>query len=87
MVLHLVEVLRFEEVRFPRAPHDLFAVARDGRPDLRRPVAGLVGSGLDGCGGGGGRKREVHHVEHAAQASGHLRESGRVVPLETVFHQ
>ena len=81
MVLRLVEVLRFEEVRFSRASHDLLAVARDGRPDLRRPVAGLVGRGLDGGGriGGGGGKREVHHVEHAAQAPRHLRESERCV--------
>ena len=80
VVLCLIEVLRFEEVRFSRTPHDLLAVARDGRPNLRRPVAGLVGSGLDGCGGGGGGgKWEVHHVEHAAQAPRHLRGSRRWV--------
>lgn len=69
-VLCLVRVVGgFQDVGISRTRHHLLTVTVHGGAHLWGPVTRLPWSGLQS----GSREWQVHHIEHVAQASGHLR--------------
>lgn len=65
-----------EEVGVSRGGHHVLAVAVDRGAHVGGAVAGLLGGGLQGGGGGEG---QVHHVQHAAHALGDLQSNGQML--------
>lgn len=69
IVFCLLKVLcGFEDIGVSWTRYHLLTVAVNGGADLWGAVPGLLGSGVHGSRG----QRQVHHVQHAAQALGHL---------------